>query len=377
MIHTERLIKEFEYLVSFDSPSFHEKEIAGYLKKKLEALNMVVSEDEAGSVFTERGEGQSTSNIYARLKGNTEGEAILFSSHMDTVSPGIGKKAVIHEDGTITSEGSTVLGADDVSGIVAILEAIQVIQENNLSHPDIEVVFTVAEEPYCEGSRFLDYSKINAKYGYVLDLVGPVGRAATAAPSILSCKVKVQGKAAHAGFAPETGINALNIAVNALHRMPTGHIDEETTVNFGTIQGGSGRNIVPEDILIEGEIRSLSHEKAKNEAEKIKEVFEAEAKKLNGSVEVNITEHIRAYKVDENETVAEHFKKAVGGLARCSMAEYITTFGGSDANRFNEHGIKTIVCACAMENCHSTTEYTSVSELEKAAELTLQLMQIA
>ena len=59
---------------------------------------------------------------------------------------------------------------------------------------------------------------------------------------------------------------------------------------------------------------------------------------------------------------------------RCKEPECITTYGGSDANRLNANGIETIVLACAMENSHSTEEYTTVSELERSARLTLRLM---
>ena len=57
------------------------------------------------------------------------GTPILLSGHMDTVAPGIGKKPVFHEDGTITSDGTTVLGADDLTGVIAILEGIRAVQE--------------------------------------------------------------------------------------------------------------------------------------------------------------------------------------------------------------------------------------------------------
>lgn len=255
-----RILEEFLKQISFDSESFHEREISEYLKKKLTDLGLEVSEDDAREnlLANDSNRIQTASNIYGYLKGNIEGETILFSSHLDTVSPGNGKKAIVHADGKITSDGNTVLGADDVSGLVSILEALTVIKENNLSHPDIEVLFTVAEEPYCEGSRYIDYSKLKAKSGYVLDLTGDIGRAAIAAPSIISLEIAIKGKAAHAGFNPEEGINALSIAANALTKIKTGHTSENTTVNFGTISGGSGKNIVPEDVFIKGEVRSLN-----------------------------------------------------------------------------------------------------------------------
>jgi len=377
-VNKNRILEEFLRLVSFDSESFNEKEISEYLKKKLTDIGLEVSEDDAKEKLLAK-DGSRTkaaSNIYGYLKGDLEGETVLFSSHLDTVSPGNNKKAIVHEDGKITSDGNTVLGADDVSGLVSILEALTVIKENNLSHPDIEVLFTVAEEPYCEGSRYIDYSKLKAKNGYVLDLTGNIGRAAIAAPSIISLEIAVKGKAAHAGFNPEEGINALTIAVNALTRIKTGHTNENTTVNFGTIAGGTGKNIVPEDIFIKGEVRSLKHTAALKEIETVKEVFETEAKKYGGEVQIDVIEHIKAYGVEESSFVVQRFKKAVLEDDRCRMPECIVTFGGSDANRLNENGISTIVMACGMENCHSKAEYTNLDDIERSAGLTLKLMTL-
>lgn len=377
-INRDRLAAEFKRLVSFDSESFHEKEISEYLKDKLRNLGLRVEEDHAKERFLENGyleerEGLA-SNIYAYLEGNAKGAPILFSSHMDTVKPGRGKKAVFSEDGTITSEGNTVLGADDVSGLVSILEALTVLKEKNLAHPDLEILFTVAEEPYCEGSRHVEYERLRAKEGYVLDLNGAVGRAAVAAPSILSLRVRVKGKSAHAGFAPERGINAMSIAADALSNIRTGRVHENLTVNFGLIHGGSGRNIVPELLEIEGEVRCLEHERAICETELIRQIFEKSAKKYGGSIEFTVTEHIHSYKVLEEKNVIQRFRQVVGEQLVQKSAEFITTYGGSDANRLNEHGIETIVVACAMENSHETTEFTTIGELERAAGLTLGLM---
>lgn len=373
-VNKDRIIQEFFTLTSFDAPSYQEAEIAKYLKKKLESLGLRVEEDDAREKLLEEDASRvnTASNLYAYLKGT--GDPILFSSHVDTVNPGIGKRAILQDDGRITSAGNTVLGADDVSGLVSILEALTVIKENHLPHPDLEILFTVAEEPYCSGSRFVDYAKLRAKEGYVLDLTGPVGTAATAAPSILSLKIGVKGRAAHAGFNPEKGINALSIAANALANIRTGRVYEDLTVNFGTIHGGSGRNIVPEEIWIEGEIRCLEHEKALCEADLIKEIFQKAAKKYGGEITFSLTEHIRSYGLSNGKSVVKRFLAAASEVTTLNKPELITTYGGSDANRLNANGIDAIVIANAMENSHGTDEYATVAELTRSAELTLKLM---
>ena len=375
-VNKERIVSEFIKLTSIDAPSYHESLIAEYIKEKLKSLGLRVEEDHAKERLLEEDNTRvdTASNIYAYLEGSTEDATILFSAHMDTVSPGIGKKAVVHDDGTITSQGSTVLGADDVSGLVSIIEALTVIKEKNIPHRPLEILITTGEEPYCSGSRFIEYDRIRSKEGYVLDLSGPVGTAAISAPSIISIKVEIVGKTAHAGFTPEKGINALSIAADALSSIRTGRVYNDMTVNFGKIHGGSGINIVPGSITVEGEIRCTEHEKALCEAELIKQIFEKAAKNYGGRINFSINEHIRSYIISDKKNVVKRFVTAAKAEMRCKEPECITTYGGSDANRLNANGIETIVLACAMENSHSTEEYTTVSELERSAGLTLRLM---
>lgn len=373
MVNIERIRREFDKLVSFDSESFYEYEIKEYLKERLISLGLVVDEDDAWKNLGQES-GRSAGNLYGILKGNTGGAPVLFSAHMDTVSPGSGKKAKWHADGTVTSDKTTVLGADDISGIVSILEGLAVIAEHDLAHPDIEVVFSVAEEAFCKGIAVFDFKKLTSKTAYVLDLTGRVGTAAVKAPTVLEFDITVEGKAAHSGFSPEDGINALSIAANALSKLPTGHIDPDTTVNFGVIEGGVGKNIVPPSVHILGEIRSLEHDKAISGAQKIEKIFREEAYKLpGGGVQFKATEAIRAYDIAGDAPVRRRFDRAVSAL-NWDKAEYVTTLGGSDGNHFNKNGISTIVIACAMNDVHTVNEYSDLSELEKCAELTLKLM---
>ena len=364
MINEQRLLAEFLELVSFDSESLHEGAIRDHLKQKLTALGLVVREDDAAARL-----GSEAGNLYARLEGT--GESILFSAHMDTVSPGRGKRAVV-EDGIIRSDGTTVLGADDCAGLAAILEALAVLRERNLPHPPIEVLFTVAEEIYGQGSVLFDYSRLTSPTAYVLDLSGPVGRAAVCAPTLLRLDVTVRGRAAHAGFCPEQGVNALSIASAALAEIPTGRVAEDTTVNFGMISGGTGVNVVPEEIRISGEIRSLEHARAVEKSEQIVRVFRQRAEALGGEAEVAVAEQIRAYRIGSREPVVTRFESAARAMGL--EPRQITTFGGSDNNHFVRRGIRGIVLSCGMTDVHSVRESLDLAELVKCAELTLRLM---
>jgi tripeptide aminopeptidase len=105
-----RLVDEFTRLVAIDSPSYGERQMGDYVKERLIKLGMIVVEDDAGDKI-----GGDCGNIYGYLAGTRDGEPRLFCAHLDTVEPSKGKTAVIGRDGTITSGGNTVLGADDLA----------------------------------------------------------------------------------------------------------------------------------------------------------------------------------------------------------------------------------------------------------------------
>ncbi len=374
MINETRLLENFIKLSKPDSESFHERQIGEMLKAELEALGLSVRTDTTDPHYLKE-HPESCPNLYGFLKGNLPGTPILFSAHMDTVAPGKGKAAMLTKEDRFVSEGETVLGADDIAGLTSILEALAAIREEGIPHRDIEVLFTAAEEPFCEGSRFLNYEILKAKNGYVLDLNGDVGAASLSAPSILSFTITIKGRAAHAGFSPESGINALNIAVQALATQKTGHVDDETTLNFGTIHGGTGKNIVPGEVVLEGEIRSSDHEKALRLMEQVERAFTECARKAGGVAYCCSREHIRAYRIPENEECVKRFEKAAKSIG-IEEPVLTATFGGSDANRLNAHGIQTIVLSCGMEEVHTTSEYIKREELLKSASLTYRLMTL-
>ncbi len=362
LVNERRLLESFIHLTSIDAESGEEAAMREYLAGALSRLGISSETDEAG-------------NLFARLPGTRSGAPLLFSAHMDTVHPGRGKSARLHPDGRITSSGTTVLGADDACGLAAILEALTVIRESGAPHPELELLFTAEEERYGVGSARFDYTKLRAGTAYVLDLTGPVGTAAVAAPTLLSLDVTVRGRAAHAGFAPERGINALSIAASALARLKTGRVAPDTTVNFGTVEGGTGNNVVPERVHVTGEVRSLRHEAARRQAELIRETFRSEAERRGGTAETLVEEKIHAYRIGHDEPVVGRLRAALASMGR-GEPTLVETFGGSDNNHFVKRGLRGVVLASGMELVHSTEEYTLLPELVKSAELTLHLMTL-
>ncbi|MGN0394771.1 MAG: M20/M25/M40 family metallo-hydrolase [Coprococcus sp.] len=362
----ENIVEDFVELVSYDSISFHERKTADWIISRLKGLGFYVNEDDGGKHY-----GGDTGNIFARLKGDIEGAPILFSSHMDVVEPGTGKKAVV-EDGFIRSKGDTVLGADDISGILEIIYGIELLLKSGKPHRDIELLFTIGEELYVKGSDVFDYSVVTADRAYVLDLSGPVGSAARRAPSIISIKAEIVGKAAHAGFEPENGIHAIQAAGKAISRLDMGHVDEDTTFNIGTIKGGTATNIVPDSCEVTGEIRSYNHINAMAYVDKAKQIFAEEAEKIGATSDVTYEVHLMAYETPEDSHVVEGFKNACRKLGL--SGEVGSTFGGSDNNSFARNGIEGLVISCGMYNAHSVNEYTTVDDLYRGTELVAELL---
>ena len=147
MAWKQNIIEDFKQLVSFDSISFHERKTADWLIERLQKMGFSVEEDDAGSHY-----GGDTGNLYAVLDGTLPGDPVIFCAHMDVVEPGSGKKSIVEEDGTIHSAGDTVLGADDISGILEILYGVQLVLDSGKPHKKIEILFTIGEELYVKGS---------------------------------------------------------------------------------------------------------------------------------------------------------------------------------------------------------------------------------
>ncbi|SET23024.1 peptidase T-like protein [Natronincola peptidivorans] len=369
MVNQERLIQEFLELVQIDSHSGKEGKIAKVLKEKLENLGLEVIVDNAGEKV-----GGETGNLIAKLKGTTaSGETILFSCHMDTVKPGEGVKPVIKED-VIYSDGTTILGGDNKAGIAAVLEGIRVIKENNIPHGDIEVAFSIWEEGGLFGAKYLDYGKINAKYGFVLDSGGSPGEIITTGPCQDKVNAKIFGKPAHAGVAPEEGISAIMIAARAIENMKLLRIDEETTANVGVITGGEATNIVTPMVEIKAESRSLREDKLDAQTAHMVEAFEKAAADFGGKVEMDVERMYPPFNIAEGEEIITKVQEA---FSQIGLESYTAaTGGGSDTNILNGNGIKAVNLGIGEKKPHTLEEHIHIKDLVNSAKMVAEIVKV-
>jgi len=368
MINNERLLNEFLELVQIDSETKYETEIARVLKQKFTDLGVEVIEDDTTAVT-----GHGAGNLICTLNGTKEGvDTIYFTSHMDTVIPAKGVKPSI-KDGYVVTDGTTILGADDKTGLAVMLETIKVLKEQSIQHGTIQFIITVGEESGLVGAKALDPSLVKAKYGYALDSDGKVGNIIVAAPTQAKVAAVIHGKTAHAGVAPEKGVSAITIAAKAVARMPLGRIDEETTANIGRFQGGTQTNIVCDHVEILAEARSLIPEKMEAQVKKMKEAFESAAQEMGGKADVDVQVMYPGFKFGEGDLVVELARKAAAKIGRSCELQH--SGGGSDANVIAGFGIPTVNLAVGYEEIHTTNERMPIEELGKLGEMVIALIQ--
>jgi tripeptide aminopeptidase len=357
MINQQRLVQTFLDLVSIDSPSGHEQVIGEDLMARLAALGGQGVRDEHG-------------NVIARWPDGA-GDWLMLSAHMDTVGKDTGIKPQIR-DGIIYSDGTTILGGDDKSGVAAILEVIQSLREDQLPHPPLEVVFTVGEEVSLLGAKLLDKSKLRAREGYVLDSGGPIGTIVVSAPSQDSFDVVIHGKTAHAGSEPERGINAIRIASEAIAAMPLGRIDPETTANIGIIEGGTARNIVPDRVHIVGEARSRNNASLEKQSAAMVRAFKEAAERHGAQAELKVQRSYSTYRLTASTGVVA---RAVGAAEHLGFTPHFhDSGGGSDANIYAAGGINCAVLSTGMSEVHTPQEHIAISDMVDAARLVQEIL---
>ncbi len=377
MINQARIKKLLIELIKIDSLSRKEYHVAMRLKREMEELGAVVAIDDAGEKV-----GGNVGNLIARIDGNMPGaRPLLLSAHMDTVVPGEGIVPIFDGD-IVRTDGRTVLGGDDKSGVAIICEVIRILKENNFPHGDIDVVFTICEEAGLLGAKCLDISDLRARSGLVLDS-DSVGFLFTRGPGANRMEFRVYGLEAHAGVCPEKGISAIKVAAEGIADMKLGRIDHETTANLGVIEGGLAVNIVPNVVTLKGEARSHSLEKLEEQTRHMLECLEAAAgrhaldldgKKFRARVENKIERDYDQMNVPENAPIVQ-LVYAAGKILNVEVKTQATG-GGCDANILNQKGLEVANLGTGMRDIHTVKEWLDLKDLYLSAEMVLEILRI-
>jgi tripeptide aminopeptidase len=377
LIHHERLKDLLIELIKIDSLSRKERNVAMRLKREMEELGATVLIDDAGEKI-----GGNVGNLIAHFRGNRPGlEPLLLSAHMDTVVPGEGIVPILEGD-ILRTDGRTVLGGDDKSGVAIICEVMRVIKENRLPCGPVDVVFTICEEAGLIGAKCLDVGKLHARTGLVLDS-DSVGYLFTKAPAANRMEFHVYGLEAHAGVCPEKGINAIKVAGEGIAKMRLGRIDHETTANIGVIEGGMAVNIVPNHVVLRGEARSHSAEKLDRQTEHMKHCLEEAAaqhaleldgKRYTARIAAKIERDYDRMDVPETAPIVQLVYAAAKNLHL--EVKTHATGGGCDANVLNQKGLVVANLATGMREIHTVNEWLDLKDLYLSAEMVLEIVKL-
>ena len=364
-------------IIQIDSPSRKEKGVARKLEEEMKELGADCFYDDAGDKV-----GVDIGNLIVKLPGTKKDVPPFFlCSHMDTVSPGEGIKPSV-ENGVMRSDGTTILGSDDKSGVSIIVEVLRTLMENNIPSADIEVAFTICEEVGLLRAKFLDASSFKSPYGIVLDSSTPE-RLVLRCPCSDIMEVKIYGVEAHSGLCPENGISAVEVLSDAVSRMKLGRIDHETTANIGKIKGGSATNIVPGLVEVTAEARSHDEGKLDAQVQHMRECFLEAARsrelflggeRLGARAEVEIERVYPVMNVSPQATVTNLVLEAAANLRHDIKLH--TSGGGCDANYINGKGIECVNLGTGMYELHTVNEYLLLDEFRRSAEIVLETIKL-
>jgi tripeptide aminopeptidase len=377
LINQERLKKLLIELIKIDSLSRKEYDVAMRLKREMEDLGAKVSIDEAGDKV-----GGNVGNLIAHFRGTApKATPILLSAHMDTVVPGEGIVPILDGD-ILRTDGRTVLGGDDKSGVAIICEVLRVIRENSFPCSDVDVLFTICEEAGLIGAKCLDVNRLRARTGLVLDS-DSVGFLFIKAPAANRMEFHVHGLEAHAGVCPEKGVNAIKVASEGIAQMSLGRIDHETTANIGVIEGGAAVNIVPNSVILKGEARSHSQEKLDRQTQHMlrclqdaaaRQTLELPGGRFTAKVEAKIERDYDRMDVPEGAPIVQLVREAAKNL-RLEI-KTLATGGGCDANVLNQKGLEVANLSTGMREIHTVKEWLDLKDLNFSAQVVLEVLRL-
>ncbi|MGN1058274.1 MAG: M20/M25/M40 family metallo-hydrolase [Candidatus Avelusimicrobium sp.] len=371
-LNEKRLIETFVKLAQTDSESYNEGAVQELVARELKEIGCRVAVDNAGKKYKTTAKG----NVIGYLPGTVKSAPFILCAHLDTVTPGKGVKAVVKKD-RITSDGTTVLGADDKAGVAIILEILRTLKEQKLPHPPVEAVFTLSEEVGMFGSKNLNCTKIKGREGVILD-GEEVDSVLVQGPAVNTIEVWIKGLASHAGVSPEKGISAVEVAAYALTQMKLGRIDKDTVANFGIIQGGQATNVVMPEVYLKGEARSLVNEKLAKQTANMKAAFEKAVKRFTKKIDGKICKPELKFVAEERYPavrIAKTHPVVKGSVAAAKQLgislKPVACGGGCDANVLAGKGFALPNLGTGVRGYHTTKEYLLLKEFFAAFHITL------
>ncbi len=370
----------FAELCRIESPSGSERACAERVIAELRALEVKVHEDDAGPRA-----GADCGNLLARIPGDpassasadgdTSRPSLLLCAHLDTV-PLLAPVEPVLVEGFWENEHEGVLGADNKAAVAVLLALARHVRANG-APVDLELLFTVGEEVALAGSRAFETSRLRSELGYVFDHATPIGEVVLDSPTHFRIEGDFRGAAAHAGIRPEDGRSAILAAARAIASLRVGRLDEQTTVNVGTIAGGTAMNVVPERCTVVAEVRSMQDERAEQVVAEVVEAMQRAANlpECECDVDVAVQRTFSGFHLSPSRRAVRAGEAA---LRACGYEPVrIASGGASDANELLVQGVEVVNLANGTERNHEPEERVSVQALEGMLEVGLALLDAA
>ena len=320
----------------------------------------------------------SGTNVKPILHKNYDGEDIVLPDDKTQILSTVNHPYLKEHIGAdvITASGSTLLGADDKSGVAAIMQAAEFLMKNpDLKHGEIKILFTPDEE-IGQGTAKLDMQKLGAQFGYTLD-GGEAGSLEDETFSADGATIIINGVIAHPGYAKNKLVNALKIAGEILHALPTSEWAPEATEKKEGFVHPIRFDGIAEKATLEFIVRDFDDEKLKEHGERLKKIAEnVVSHYLGATMEFSVHEQYRNMKkiLNKNPQVTAYAAEAINRAGLDVTTESIR--GGTDGSRLSYMGLPCPNLFTGMQGIHSRQEWIGVNDMAKAAETIVHLCMI-
>jgi len=279
-------------------------------------------------------------------------------------------------NGVITASGTTLLGADDKSGVAAIMEAaLFFIQNPAVKHGTIKILFTPDEE-VGQGTAKVDMQKLGAQYGYTMD-GGEAGSLEDETFSADGASITINGVITHPGYAKGKLVNALKVAGAVLDALPKNEWSPETTEKKEGFVHVTSVNGIAEKATIQFIVRDFALAGLQQHHDRLKKLAEETVAGFPGAVmEYTVQEQYRNMKevLDTCPQVAAYAEEAIQRAGLTVKKESIR--GGTDGSRFSYIGMPCPNIFTGMQNIHSKLEWIGIKDMAKAAETIVHVAMI-
>jgi tripeptide aminopeptidase len=278
--------------------------------------------------------------------------------------------------GVITASGLTLLGADDKSGVAAIMEAVLFFLQNPaIKHGDIKILFTPDEE-VGQGTAKVDMQKLGAQFGYTLD-GGEAGSLEDETFSADAATIIINGVITHPGYAKDKLVNALKVAAAVMDALPKNEFSPETTDKREGFVHPTAVNGIAEKATIQFIVRDFVTANLAAHHNRLKNIAaDVVAQYPGATMEYTATEQYRNMKdvLVNYPHVAAYAEEAIQRAGLTVKKESIR--GGTDGSRFSYMGMPCPNIFTGMQNIHSKLEWIGTKDMAKAAETIVHLGMI-